>query len=193
MITDPRPRGTARRTEYDRSDTLIRIALPDGTRFHTLALGIESAMSFEVKSRVQTACNEFLKEAARCFNVPKPAVRVFDARPLRVYETGMSELFGDYQLNTALIRVWMRTAVQKRVTSFGTFLNTLCHEFCHHVDILQLGFPNSYHTRGFYQRTAVLYHFCRGTPFRPLAWRLISNGRWRIDWTVVNRNQTVKG
>ena len=33
-----------------------------------------------------------------------------------------------------LIRVWMRTAVRKGVTSRGTFLTTLCHEFCHHLD-----------------------------------------------------------
>lgn len=36
--------------------------------------------------------------------------------------------------DTMLIRVWMRTAVRKDVTSFGTFLSTLCHEFCHHLD-----------------------------------------------------------
>jgi hypothetical protein len=26
----------------------------------------------------------------------------------------------------------MRTAVRQEVTSYGTFLSTLCHEFCHH-------------------------------------------------------------
>jgi hypothetical protein len=29
---------------------------------------------------------------------------------------------------TMLIRLWMRTTVRKQVTSFGTFLSTLCHE-----------------------------------------------------------------
>ena len=181
------PRSIANRAEYDRSDKLVTLGLPSESRLHAVALEIESAMSSELKRQVRTACSEFLAEAARSFNMPRPPVRVLDARPLRVYESGLSELFGDYQLNTALIRVWMRTAVQKRVTSFGTFLNTLCHEFCHHLDILQLGFPNSFHTRGFYRRTALLYHHCRGTPFHPLVWRRIPNNRWIIDWAQMRR------
>ena len=43
----------------------------------------------------------------------------------------------------------MRTAVRKEVTSFGTFVSTLCHEFCHHLDFQKFGFPDSWHTRGF--------------------------------------------
>ncbi len=50
----------------------------------------------------------------------------------------------------------MRTAIQKRVTSFGTFLSTLCHEFCHHLDCQHFGFRGTPHTRGFYERTAAL-------------------------------------
>ena len=187
MITDPRPRNNKKRAEYDGSDKMATLVVLTGSRLHALALDIETAMSSELKARVQTTCNEFLAEAARTFNVPRPSVRVLSARPLRVYETGLSELFGDYQVKTALIRVWMRTAVQKRVTSFGTFLSTLCHEFCHHLDIQRLGFPSSYHTRGFYERTAVLYHYCRGTPLRHLVWRRIPNGRWQIDWARLRR------
>jgi hypothetical protein len=47
---------------------------------------------------------------------------------------GRTFVFGDYDPETSVIRVWMRTAVRKEVTSFGTFLSTLCHEFCHHLD-----------------------------------------------------------
>jgi hypothetical protein len=166
---------------------MASLAVPSDSRLHELALGIESAMSTELKAKVQTACNEFLAEAGRFFEVSRPRIRVFDARPLRVHDTGSSELFGDYRVRTALIRVWMRTAVQKHVTSFGTFLSTLCHEFCHHLDILRFGFPSSFHTRGFYERTAALYHHCRGTPFRPLVWRRMRNDRWRIDWVRMRR------
>jgi hypothetical protein len=78
---------------------------------------------------------------------------VLATRPLRVQEVGWAtELFGDYHHDNKLIRVWMRTAVQKHVTSFGTFLSTLCHEFCHHLDRERLGFPHTPHTRGFYER-----------------------------------------
>jgi CHAT domain-containing protein len=43
-----------------------------------------------------------------------------------VYESGWStELFGDYDPEQNLTRVWMRAAVRKRMTSFGTFISTL--------------------------------------------------------------------
>ena len=113
----------------------------------------------------------------------QPKVRVLAARPVRVFETGATELFGDYDLLAASIRVWMRTAVQLRVTSFGTFISTLCHEFCHHLDLHLLNFPHTPHTRGFYLRTALLYHGSRGTPLRPLVWRPIPGGRWTVDWS----------
>lgn len=182
MITDPVPRSGRRRVEYARSDAMTAITIPGDDRLRALALTIESALASGSTPPIKAACVAFLAEAARFYDVPPPKVRVLAARPVRVYETGSTELFGDYDLRSVLIRVWMRTAVQRRVTSFGTFLSTLCHEFCHHLDLLRFGFSDTPHTRGFYQRTAVLYHHCRGTPLRPLVWRSIMRGRWQIDW-----------
>ncbi|PYV94296.1 MAG: hypothetical protein DMG89_25735, partial [Acidobacteria bacterium] len=92
-------------------------------------------------------------------------------------ENWATELFGDYNPETMLIRVWMRTAVRKEITSFGTFLSTLCHEFCHHLDYQQFGFRGSWHTRGFYERTAALYHHARGTLPKRLFWVAVPGGR----------------
>ena len=105
----------------------------------------------------------------------------------RVRENWTSELFGDYDPSTKTIRVWMRTTVRKDITSFGTFLSTLCHEFCHHLDFQKLGFTDSWHTRGFYERAAALYHYARGTTLKKLFWVPVSGGRWCIDWQRTNR------
>lgn len=43
-----------------------------------------------------------------------------------------------------------------------TFLSTLCHEFCHHLDVRLFGFADSWYTRRFYERTASLYHLAKG-------------------------------
>ncbi|HKT13317.1 MAG TPA: hypothetical protein VJW77_15975 [Terriglobia bacterium] len=76
--------------------------------------------------------------ASAYYGVDEAPIRVLAARPLRSREGGCAtELFGDYDPQTWLIRVWMRTAIRKQVTSFGTFLSTLCHKFCHHM----LGIP----------------------------------------------------
>ncbi len=183
MITDPVPRSGRRRADYGRSDTMVSLSLPGDDFLHRLALKIESALTAGSTAPVRSSCASFLAEAARFYGVQQPRIRVLASRPIRVYETGSSELFGDYDPRTALIRVWMRTAVQHRVTSFGTFLSTLCHEFCHHLDIEALDLPASPHTRGFYHRTAVLYHHCRATPPRPLVWLSIGRGRYRLDWS----------
>ena len=187
MITDRYPRSGARREQYDRSDSMTQLIIPQDDRLRAHALVIESALSSGATAPVRTSCTALLNEAASFYGVVPPKVRVLASRPLRVYERGTTELFGDYDLMLAAIRVWMRTAVQHRVTSFGTFLSTLCHEFCHHLDAQSLGFRDSPHTRGFYARTAVLYHHARGRPMKRLVWVRVRGGRWRIDWPRTNR------
>jgi len=152
-----------------------------------VARRLESAMKSNSMRDVRSACTEFLAAASDFYEVPKCGVRVLAARPLRTRERGTFELFGDYTPESLQIRVWMRTAVRKEVTSFGTFLSTLCHEFCHHLDFKKFGFADSWHTRGFYARAGVLYHYARGTPFKKLFWVPVAGGRWRIDWQRTNR------
>jgi hypothetical protein len=164
------------------------LEIPEDDRLRASAKSIHSAMQGNTASSVRQACVEFLSAASGFYLVRHPAIRVLAARPLRVREGGSSiELFGDYDPETMLIRLWMRTAIRKQVTSFGTFLSTLCHEFCHHLDCQRFGFHESWHTRGFYERTAVLYHHACGTPVKPLFWVRASGERWRIDWPRTNR------
>jgi hypothetical protein len=181
MLTDAPPRRKNLQSFLD-SDRLKALPLPQDARLPAIAASIESAMAAGSASGVARACEQFLAAASDFYGVPRCPVRVLAARPLRVREYSATELFGDYDPATLLIRVWMRTAIRKDITSFGTFLSTLCHEFCHHLDIQRLGFRNSWHTRGFYERTAALYHHARGTPPKHLVWVPLPGRRWRIDW-----------
>jgi len=183
MITDRPPRSKRLLEEFGKSERLTRLVLPEDGRLATSAKAIEEAMSSERRAMVCGACEEFLSAAADFYDVRKATVRVLASRPLRVYESGWStELFGDYDPEQNLTRVWMRTAVRKRMTSFGAFISTLCHEFCHQLDFQHFGFRDSPHTRGFFERAALLYHHARGTPRKPLVWIRLSDGRFRIDW-----------
>jgi hypothetical protein len=173
--------------KFHESDRLASLELPPDNRLRKLAQAIDSVMKNGKRKAIEQACGEFMDVASEFYNVPRPAVRALAARPIRVREGGWGiELFGDYKPDTGAIRIWTRTAVKKQVTSFGTFLSTLCHEFCHHLDCQRLGFRQSPHTRGFYARTAVLYHHARGTPPKQLVWVRMPRERWRIDWRRMN-------
>jgi hypothetical protein len=187
MLTDSPPRK-ANRAVFLESDRIRTLELPQDECLLTCAKSIESAMKGETSVAVRPACAEFLAATSEFYRTPTCVVRVLAGRPLRVRENWATELFGDYNPGTMLIRVWMRTAVRKEVTSYGTFLSTLCHEFCHHLDFQRFGFSDSWHTRGFYERAAALYHHARGMPPKRLFWVPIVGGRWRIDWPRTNRS-----
>ena len=83
-------------------------------------------------------------------------VKVLAVRP----ELRSAELHGLYTRDGARrprIRVWMRTLRYKRVVAFRTFLRTLLHEVCHHLDYTLLGLADSFHTQGFFSRESSLF------------------------------------
>jgi hypothetical protein len=132
MLTNALPRKS--RAQFAESDRIKTLELPQNRQLLMIAKSIASAMQAGVTGDVRRACTEFLAVASEFYKVPACGVRVLAARPLRVRESWTSELFGDYNPETMLIRAWMRTAIRKEITSYGTFLSTLCHEFCHHLD-----------------------------------------------------------
>ena len=185
MLTDaPSPKH---RAEFSESDRIKTLNLPRNGALTEIAQRLESAMKSDKIRDVRRACTEFLATASDFFKVPTCSIRVLAARPLHVREGWSTELFGDYTPEIMLIRAWMRTAVRKEITSVGTFLSTLCHEFCHHLDFQRFRFADSWHTRGFYERAGALYHHARGTPLKKLFWAPVAGGRWRIDWPRTNR------
>ncbi len=150
MLTDAPPRKN--RSGFLASDRIKTLDLPRNGELTEIAQRLESAMKADRIRDVRSAYTAFLETASKFYEVPRCGVRVLAARPLRTREHGTFELFGDYTPESMQIRVWMRTAVRKEVTSFGTLMSTLCHEFCHHLDFKKFGFHDSWHTRGFSER-----------------------------------------
>lgn len=189
MITDKLPRKALYKKEYQRSDSMRKIELPPVEPLRTHARHLEEALSRASLADVKLASNGLASVFAAAFEIPAPPVRVLGARPQEVSENAEYELFGDYDFDTARIRLWMRTAVRRQPTSYGTLLSTLCHELCHHLDVAGLELPNTFHTRGFYERTALIYHHIRGTPLRPLVWTEQPDGTFRINWPETMRGR----
>jgi len=61
-------------------------------------------------------------------------------------------------LSRPRVTVWMLTAKRGQVVAYRTFLRTLLHELCHHLDYDLLRLRDSLHTQGFYQRESSLFH-----------------------------------
>jgi hypothetical protein len=186
MLTDAPPRKNDR-SQFAESDRIKTLELPQDRQLPAIANVIDSRMQAGAAADVRRASAEFLGAACNFYQVANCGFRILAARPLRVRENWTSELFGDYDPETMLIRVWMRTAIRKEITSYGTFLSTLCHEFCHHLDFQRFRFRDSWHTRGFYERAAALYHHARATAPKKLVWVPVRGGRYRIDWPRTNR------
>ncbi len=90
--------------------------------------------------------------ALGCTNVE---IHVLACRP----KNAEGELHGLYTLEadgSARIEVWMRTSAKKKVVRFKTFLRTLVHEICHHLDFTLLRLADTYHTEGFFRRESSL-------------------------------------
>lgn len=190
MITDRPPRGATARREYDKSDGLLAMPLPPGERVQALTRAMVAAMAAEEPAPVRHAASELLGALADFYRAPVPSLRILGVRPHQVTAGVCTyQLFGDYTPSTQRIRVWMRTAIREKVSSPRALLNTLLHEFCHHLDCTRLGCPGSYHTRGFYTRIDHLYHLALATPLearRPLRW-LKRGSIYAIDWGSVRR------
>ena len=159
--------------------------LPPPEPIQALTRTLSAAMAAGETTPVRQAGEALLAALSGFYRVPVPTLRVLGVRPHKVTSGVCTyQLFGDYTPATQRIRVWMRTAIRERVSSPKALLNTLLHEFCHHLDCARLSMPQSYHTRGFFWRIDHLYHLSLATPAaarRPLRW--VKRGSvWAIDW-----------
>lgn len=190
MITDRVPARAAGRIAFEKSDALTRIPLPPAEVVQSLVRALTASMVTGQAAPVAEAGSRLLAALAAFYGVAVPSLRVLGVRPHRVTAGVCTyQLFGDYTPATHRIRVWMRTAIREKVSSPRALVNVLLHEFCHHLDVTQLGCPDSFHTRGFYNRIDHLYHHVLATPDearRPLRW--VKRGPvWAVDWTQLRR------
>jgi hypothetical protein len=192
MTTDPPPRSPKARREFESSDALTKLeTLPDARALQGRATVLENALATGDPRSVRVEGASILDLLAQTYAIGRPKLRVLGTRPRDVWEGGHTELFGDYDFEEKRIRIWMRTAVLGKVTSYRGLLHTLLHEFCHHLDREAFGFLETPHTRGFHARVDDLYHLALATPperRRPLVW--IRMGRaWRIDWSSLRASR----
>jgi hypothetical protein len=118
---------------------------------------LETALGSEDRPATQAATERLIHALADVLGIPRVTVEVLAARP----HAQWGELHGLYTVTAGRrpkIQLWMRTAKQKRVVAFRTFLRTVLHEVGHHIDYTLLRLPDSFHTEGFYKRESSLFY-----------------------------------
>jgi hypothetical protein len=150
--------SAAHKRVYRQSDAVTVIQLPQPTPLQPLVARLSQALQSENKPLTQRICQELVDGIASRLQVPAVSIELLAVRPADDW----GELHGLYtppsRRKRAVIQLWMRTAHHKRVVAFKTFLRTLLHELCHHLDYELLGLPDSFHTEGFYKRIASLFY-----------------------------------
>ena len=142
---------------YRKSDAIEFVPLKQsGVYQDTLAL-MEQAMQDEDRKQLEKVAGHLLNALANDVGAPLLDVKVLSVRPADEFE----ELHGLYHPLTknkkACINVWMRTAKHKKVVAFRSFLRTLLHEFCHHLDYELFMLEETFHTEGFFKRESSLF------------------------------------
>lgn len=157
---------------YQQSDAVASIPLPDAEALHSHTQELHLALTQGKRPAVEQLAQQLTTEITTRLNVTPLRIKVLTVRPN--WETG--ELHGEYsrpatRRGTPVISVWMRTAARGRVVAFRTFLRTLLHEICHHLDYELLKLADSLHTEGFYKRESSLLRQLSGArktlPLKP--------------------------
>jgi len=158
LVFDYYKRLSARKQSiYRQSDAIIAIKLPDAAILRSPALALIEALKSEDRSRVQRLSQQITDGVVAQLRVPPLRIQVLAVRPSHDW----GELHGLYlpeeDGKTAKIQLWMSTAKHKRVVAFKSYLRTLLHEICHHLDYEFYKFPETFHTEGFYNRESSLF------------------------------------
>ncbi len=143
---------------YRQSDEIKAVRLPRPAELRPHVIELEPALKAENRREVERLCQGISDGIVAQLDAPPVAIQVLAARPADDW----GELHGLYMpeedSTTAKIQVWMRTAKHKKVVAFRSFLRTLLHELCHHLDYEFFHFPETMHTEGFYNRESSLFH-----------------------------------
>ena len=140
---------------YRKSDGIEQVKLDQTSKFDTLVDALSRSLEAESQPHTQQAAQALLSRLTETLSVSPLQVQVHRRRPS--WDTG--ELHGLYEPGengVNRVSVWMRTAQRAQVVKFKTFLRTLLHELCHHLDYQQLRLEESFHTEGFYKRESSL-------------------------------------
>jgi hypothetical protein len=148
----------AKRRVYDRSDGVTSVSLRPDPVLVRAVQELEGSLARGDQRRVAHLAQRIADGVCAALRVPRLRVVVQGRRPASHW----GELHGLYtpgeHSRHDTVKVWMITAKRGQVVAFRTFLRTLVHELCHHLDYTLLNLSDSFHSDGFYKRESSIVH-----------------------------------
>ena len=142
----------AEKRAYDNSDRRRTVALADPRACNDTLKSMQAALTADDRDGVQAATSALVAALVAQTDAPPLTVQVLLVRP----SDADGELQGLYEMDDdegrCEMRVWMRTAAKKKPVAFRSYVRTVLHELCHHLDFARDRLDHSFHTRGFFAR-----------------------------------------
>lgn len=183
----------AQKRIYDRSNGTSSIRLAPSALLRRAVGALPAALQGAERTRVERVSQVIADEITSILRVPGVRLVVGGTRP----SNSRGELHGLYTPaedgRRSTVHLWMCTAKRGAVVAPRTYLRTLLHEVCHHLDYALLRLPDSLHTEGFYQRESSLFHQIGGAELTPPARRTGAPTRTSGSAAAVRTPQAVDG
>jgi hypothetical protein len=148
--------SAAKKRVYRKSDAIGSIPLEHPERIHPVTVGFKKSLEERRRRDLAKHASEICRLVCEDLGIETLAVKIRSRRP----SSSAEELQGLYEQtteDTCVLTVWMKTAAKGQVVAFRSFIRTVLHELCHHIDYKYLKLDDSLHTEGFFKREASLY------------------------------------
>jgi hypothetical protein len=141
---------------YRKSDAIESIHVQNPGELHPVVLKLKRSLEDNRRRDVARHASEICRFVCEGLGTEKLIVKISTKRP----SSSTEELHGLYVRTegvSSVLTVWMKTAAKGQVVAFKSFIRTVLHELCHHLDYTYLDLADSFHTEGFFKRESSLY------------------------------------
>jgi hypothetical protein len=148
--------SAAKKRIYRKSDAIESIPVKNPGRIHPVTLELKKALEDNKRRDVAKHASEICRLVCVGLDTDPLIVKIRSRRP----SSSAEELQGLYERTegeTSVLTVWMKTAAKGHVVAFKSFIRTVLHELCHHIDYTYFDLDDSLHTEGFFKRESSLY------------------------------------
>ena len=141
---------------YRKSDAIDRIPVKDPGHIHPVVVTLRKSLADNKRGEVAKSSSEICRHVCEGLGAEPLIVKISSKRP----SSSTKELHGLYEWmegEPPVVTIWMKTAARRQVVAFKSFIRTIFHELCHHLDYTYFNLEDSFHTEGFFKRESSLY------------------------------------